>query len=232
MTSFLDQCERQVQRVGAANGADFHRASWRIRRWIYPSHKLQSFLEIEHQDLELVEQAEVADRVDYQEWIKKAGDNLSINEITALNQTFTKRLSGMRTYAASLAQHSHGAERILLPEWEKAQDRMRQIVELVNEEALGQGIVAATRALVLINNAHAFSDGNGRTARAVFNWILSRSKMNDPFYITLKTLSAYSFGAYELHLREAEIFSRWDGVFRFHAQAVRTALDVHEESSY
>jgi len=86
---------------------------------------------------------------------------------------------------------------------------------------LGNGVLAAVRILALINNAHAFTDGNGRLGRALFNFCLHRRGMPTDCFIPLKTLAALSGGGYEIRLREAELLGRWDGLYSYHCTAVR-----------
>lgn len=81
----------------------------------------------------------------------------------------------------------------------------------------------AVRELVLINNLHPFTDGNGRTSRALFNFRLWQLFGAGGYYVPLKELYWMAEGGYEIRLRLAEIAGNWDEIVGFMLNCIRVA---------
>ncbi len=83
-------------------------------------------------------------------------------------------------------------------------------------EALRQAFLQSTfprtfnaiAAIAILLNIHPFSDGNGRTARCLFNVLLNQDQAT-PSYLPLRTFFSASDGGFELRLREVEINGNW-----------------------
>jgi hypothetical protein len=74
--------------------------------------------------------------------------------------------------------------------------------------------LSAVTALLLTVNAHALTDGNGRTARILFNAVL-RSRFPTMAYLPLSEVFQRSDGGYEIALRQAEIRGEWEPLLQF-----------------
>jgi len=87
-----------------------------------------------------------------------------------------------------------------------------QMAKLATLMATAQSVPNSFRAivaLVLITNCHPFPDGNGRTARLVFNALASPGADHAEFYLPLKELARYSRGGFIIRKRMAEIHGEW-----------------------
>lgn len=77
----------------------------------------------------------------------------------------------------------------------------------------------AMAAMVTMTNAHVLSDGNGRTSRLLFNWILHRGT-GGRCYVPLYELTLRTRGSFILCVREAETFGDWAPLARYLAGAL------------
>lgn len=76
-------------------------------------------------------------------------------------------------------------------------------------------ILVATAALVLLTNAHLFSDGNGRLSRALFNYILHRAGLPVAVYIPVYELALRSRGGFLIRVRQAELRNAWNPLVEY-----------------
>lgn len=93
-----------------------------------------------------------------------------------------------------------------------------QMAKLETVLATGETVPNSFRAivaLVLITNCHPFPDGNGRTARLIFNALASPSGGRVNFYLPLKELARYSRGGFIVRKRMAEIHNDWKPIAQF-----------------
>lgn len=134
----------------------------------------------------------------------------------------TKGDGALRTGHLWIRAHDSHTQIRMVPA-ELGAARWRELMHEIAAGALKRGTRAAVQLLALTNNAHAFRDGNGRLGRALFNYCLHCSGLPDTCFVPLKTLAALSHGGYELYLREAELFGRWDGLYAYHC----TAIDIY-----
>ncbi len=124
-----------------------------------------------------------------------------------------------RTTAIWILSHD-GRTRLPMVPAEAATERLEALLAWLARDELGVGTLRAVRALRLLNNAHPFTDGNGRLGRALFNFCLHDSGMPEACFVPLKSLAVLSHGGYEIRLREAELFGRWDGLLSYHCDAI------------
>jgi hypothetical protein len=75
--------------------------------------------------------------------------------------------------------------------------------------------LAAMAGLVGFTHCHPFEDGNGRTARVLFNTILHLPHRPDQFYVPVGHAARQSQGGYILSVREAELTRNWGPMLRF-----------------
>ncbi|HEX8534086.1 MAG TPA: Fic family protein [Allosphingosinicella sp.] len=72
---------------------------------------------------------------------------------------------------------------------------------------------------VLLLNCHPFLDGNGRTARVLFNVLALGSRIRDGFFFPIREIAKATFGEVEICLRRAEIFGDFCPFMRLLHQA-------------
>ena len=206
-------------------------AEWEVLR-----HYLSAFIDVPPIDFDKVIAAEQHEARIYQRWRLGLPSLLRLEDILRLNAVTTGSSGAMRRTPAYLASHD-GDTHLPMVNWREAHQRMAQLPTLLESGDLGHGLLSAVRILALINNAHAFSDGNGRLGRFLFHLCLHRSGLPLSSYLPLKSLAVLSRGSYEIRLREVILFGRWDGLIAYHCHVVRlihqwrqTSATAHSES--
>ena len=183
-------------------------------------HDLSAYIHKPPIDFVEINEAERLEADIYFKWKADLSQKLSLEDIKRVNAKITGGDGELRRTRAYLASND-GSPFIPMVDWHEAQRRLRQVPILFQEGELGQGLLAATRILALINNAHAFPDGNGRLGRFLFNLCLHRSGMPSSSYIPLKSLAILAHGGYEIRFREVVLFGRWDGLISYHCNVIR-----------
>lgn len=150
----------------------------------------------------------------YQSWLRESAGRLSIGELVRLNEIAIGSPSALRASRGFLRAQD-GSSSIDMVPWQQAIHRLFELPRHWDSETVGSGVLAGARLLLLVNNAHAFVDGNGRLGRFLFNYCLHCAGMPIAAYIPLKTFSAVALGGYEIRLREAEIFGRYDPLIQY-----------------
>lgn len=161
----------------------------------------------------------------YQVWAKTTGSELEMSDVQRFVSLSTGGDGSFRRGRAWLRSRD-GRIRTQLGDAGEAIDRLQCLLEVLRGGGLGEGVLQAVRALVLVNNAHPFPDGNGRLGRALFNYYLHLSGMCRDCFIPLKWLSVLARGGYEIRLREAELFGRWDGIISYHCSAIAISASL------
>lgn len=85
----------------------------------------------------------------------------------------------------------------------------------------------AVSALAVFLNVHPFVDGNGRTARALFNAALESASGSMLGYLPLRAIFDASLGGFEIRLREAETNQNWAPLVEYF-----TSVFAIQERSY
>jgi Fic family protein len=98
---------------------------------------------------------------------------------------------------------------------------MKRLDRLLAADRREPRAFAATVALLLITNCHAFTDGNGRVARVVFNAVLRPSEPAVTHYLPLREIATFARGGYIIRARQAEIHGNWAPLADFMLAAVR-----------
>lgn len=83
----------------------------------------------------------------------------------------------------------------------------------------------AAAAYVGIIHAHPFLDGNGRTARTLYNLIL-RDYAETKHFIALRQIAAVSNGGFLIRLRRTLYLGDWKAIQEFFSDAIRLSIDV------
>lgn len=118
---------------------------------------------------------------------------------------------------------------IELPDGPTARRQLERALALLAAAGPQPSLVCAIRVYVALLNAHAFPDGNGRIARLLLNFAFRRAGMPPRAYLPVFTAMHASRGGYEIRLREAEIFGRWDPIIQFFCQVLLIASGPAEE---
>jgi len=92
--------------------------------------------------------------------------------------------------------------------------RLADLLAFLRAQADAPPIFRAAVALVALSNCHPFTDGNGRTARVVFNLILAEA-LGSETYVPLYELGNRPWGSLTLFLRAAELHGAWAELFDF-----------------
>lgn len=131
---------------------------------------------------------------------------------------------GQRTGAMGLRADAEGV-RVQFPSAEAVPSLIENARRLMINESYPV-IVRAAIVHVAILNAHPFTDGNGRTARMIANLILRSGCKTPVIYIPLYEFGIRSRGGFEIALRYAEIFDRWDPILAYFCNVVRLSADL------
>ncbi len=135
-----------------------------------------------------------------------------------LNVLASPRRNGWRRGEMGLSPDRRG-QSCLFPKAEHRPAQMEKLRSLLLDPSL-PAVFAAAAALALLTNAHPFRDGNGRTGRILFNFMLGRGGMREGAYIPLYEIARRSRGGYELALRRGEIFGDWAAYFHYMLEAL------------
>lgn len=119
------------------------------------------------------------------------------------------RIAGVRLVSGNEAVE------IAMPPAPEAIARISGIGQWLAQPPHPSPIVHAAYLLLLVVNAHAFRDGNGRLSRVLFNHCLHRYGVDRRAYLPLYEASYLSAGAYEITLRRAELHWEWDEYIRY-----------------
>ena len=118
-------------------------------------------------------------------------------------------------------QADPGGRHVVFPGVETIAGQMKRLDRLLAADRREPRAFAATVALLLITNCHAFTDGNGRVARVVFNAVLRPSEPAVTHYLPLREIATFARGGYIIRARQAEIHGNWAPLADFMLAAVR-----------
>ena len=201
-------------------------AAGRLPAWEHDiRHELSPCFPPPPADMRAAVEREAADAALYVRWLSTLADVLAPADVCRLVSTFQGCSGAPRTTPVWL-RSTDGKTRLPMVAPELASARLVALIERLGQGGFGDGVKSAAQVLVLINNAHAFTDGNGRLGRALFNYCLHRSGMPHGTYLPLKTISILSQGGYEVRLRQAELQGEWEGVLAYHCAVVELCLRV------
>lgn len=182
-------------------------------------HRLSPYMRMPALSLLGLGNREESEALIYQRWRRTLSGPLSTPDVQHFIALSTGGDGGLRTGPVVLRSQD-GCTLLKMVEARDAAERLDQLLSRLAEIGPGHGVSAAVQMLALVNNAHAFTDGNGRLGRALFNFCLHRAGLPEACFIPLKVLTVLSRGGYEVRLREAELYGRWDGLYAYHCTAI------------
>lgn len=130
------------------------------------------------------------------------------DRLAALNHALTDGKDGWRTGFVKLSDDQAGNQ-IYFPAVSAVPRQIERVQALLAAPGNAPPLFTAAIAYVMLLNCHPFTDGNGRTARVVFNHLLRRAGMPSDVYLPLNEIARRSDGGYEIALRMAEVRGEW-----------------------
>lgn len=115
---------------------------------------------------------------------------------------------------------------VIFPSEHVVEHRLQYLFATLQRQTAASRAFEAILALVWMTHCHPFIDGNGRTARILFNMLLQRNAQIPRFYLPLYEMSSLSRRGYILCVREAELYGRWGPLFEY----VRVAIALWFET--
>jgi hypothetical protein len=195
--------------------------------WGRLKHRLSDYIQSPGVSIKDAVDQEDREAAIYRQWLATVPSRLEFRDIQKLNS-----LSGaggkLREGSTYLVSQDMSVA-IPMVNWAAARERLTEVPGLIETGALGRGLLAAIRVLALVVNAHAFTDGNGRLGRFLFNFCLHRSGLPPRAYVPLKVVAALCSGGFEIRLREVSVFNRWDGFLEYHCLLVRLVCELATE---
>ena len=104
---------------------------------------------------------------------------------------------------------------VVFPKVEHIEPQLDTLVAFLAASGETPRAFRAMVALAMITNCHPFRDGNGRTARIMFNALLSGHTRKQRSYVPLREIAHYSRGGFIIRLRQAELRGEWAPLARF-----------------
>ncbi len=146
-------------------------------------------------------------------------------QLVGLNLVLTNGKGGLRTGSVRLADDQQG-NRIFFPHVSAVPGQLERVRLLLADGGNEPPLFTAAIAYVLFLNCHPFRDGNGRTARVLFNHLLRQVGMPREAYFPFHEIARRSHGGYEIALRIAEIRGDWEPFLRFILNAIRCHREI------
>ncbi len=116
--------------------------------------------------------------------------------------------------------------RVVFPNAEEIEGQLELFDHLRKTEGSAPKFYFALLALMLITNCHPFIDGNGRSARILFNALLSQNCEHVRVYIPVREFAEFSRGGYLIRMRQAEIRGDIEAILDFFASIVHYWLNL------
>lgn len=141
---------------------------------------------------------------------EQADDERFIGALDRACAMVTGGPGSMRTTAGVRTRAERGAS-IAFPPAAGIVPRMRALLAFIRQEDGSTALFKAMVALVALTNCHPYANGNGRTARWLFNGVLRwRGGLPSGAYVPLLAFFERSQGGFLIRQRRAEIYGDWD----------------------
>ena len=111
--------------------------------------------------------------------------------------------------------------------WEQVHDRISQLHVAIRTTTLPPTMTALA-AMATLLNIHPFLDGNGRSARVLFNATYQFITSDAGSYLPLCSILEASKGGFEIRLRDAETNGNWVPLIDYFYAVYGVVLDVGE----
>lgn len=147
------------------------------------------------------------------------------DRLLALNRSLAGGDGGWRTGHVKLSDDLAGNQ-IYFPPVSMVPHQMERLRLFLADRRGDPPLFNAAVACALLLNCHPFTDGNGRTARVLFNHLLHRGGMPTHVYVPLYELARRSHGGYEIALRIAELRGDWAPFLRWMIDALHCCRDL------
>ncbi|RXK65939.1 hypothetical protein ERT44_11850 [Stenotrophomonas sp. MA5] len=197
-----------------------HRGHPRLRAAVQQlRHPLSAHMQMPAFDLAALAAAEAAEADVYRQWHRTVQGPLSMADVQRFVSLSTGGDGALRSGPVWIRARDGRAQLPMVPALQGAA-RWDELLQQRAAPDPAEGLRSAVQLLALANNAHAFADGNGRLGRALFNFCLHRAGLPQACFIPLKVLTVLSRGGYEVRLREAELYGRWEGLYAWHCAAI------------
>lgn len=150
-----------------------------------------------------------------------------LSQLEDLNGILTTRSSRRRSDSIGTAPDRLGVT-VVFPAIEKVVPQLRWLMRQIHgpENERLPAVLVATAALVILTNAHLFTDGNGRLSRAVFNHVLHRNGMPADVYIPVYEFALRSRGGFLIRVRQAELRGEWEPLIEFVLNMLQICADM------
>lgn len=191
-------------------------------------HRLSAYIRTAPITANVLDDVAAAEASIYQRWSESLSGALQISDMQRLVAMSPGQDGALRAGPVWICSRD-GMTRIPMVAAEQAVARLQKMLQWFASGKLGVGVLCGVRLLALVNNAHAFNDGNGRLGRALLNHCLHARGMPKSCYVPLKAFSLLSQGGYEICLREAELFGRWDPLLTYHCAVVELCARIGSE---
>lgn len=142
-----------------------------------------------------------------------------------------KGANGFRTGPMMIRPDARG-NKVAFPHHRHCRALMAQLHHFLAGHIAAHPALCATVAYAAIIHAHPFTDGNGRTARTMFNLVLAASTGTRHF-VPIHVIAAFQRGSFLIKLRRALYGGEWDGLLAFLRDAVRLSVNAqHDWAGY
>lgn len=147
------------------------------------------------------------------------------DRLLALNRSLAGGNGGWRTGHVKLSDDLAGNQ-IYFPPVSMVPRQIEKLRLFIASRSGDPPLFNAAVACALLLNCHPFTDGNGRTARVLFNHLLHCGGMPTHAYVPLYELARRSHGGYEIALRIAELRGDWAPFLRWLLDALYCYRDL------
>jgi hypothetical protein len=144
--------------------------------------------------------------------------------LVAVHDDLGVGLPGLRDCAVGVRADVND-NRIIFPDRLKYRSILHEMFFYISAHNKNNPIISSAVLLVGILHAHPFTDGNGRTARVMYNLFLSEICGNE-IYIPLLSLFSISRGGFLIKIRRAMYFGQWGDIVGYLLDATRYSRSV------
>jgi len=147
--------------------------------------------------------------------------------------TFVSNGSGEIRKSEAFTQPDRDGMRTRFIRSQMVMSRIEEILEAINESGNGQHpSLRAIWVMLAFLNCHPYADGNGRTAKFLFNLILAKSDISSEYLLPLSSITLGSQGFFEICARRAQLQDSFDMILKFLETAIALTKMCFEDQPY